>query len=93
MQGNLNITIPKEFSVEAAADFRLKINDYINDGVINFTFNFSDCEFIDSTGLGVMVSIYKKCAERNGILKLISLKPEVKKLFKLTRLDRVFDIE
>ena len=93
MQDSLNIDIPKDFSVEAAADFRLKINEYIENGVVDFIFNFSECTFIDSTGLGVLVSIYKKCAERNGKLKLLSLRPEVRKLFKLTRLDRVFEIE
>ena len=93
MQDSLNIDIPKDFSVEAAADFRLKINEYIENGVVDFIFNFSECTFIDSTGLGVLVSIYKMCAERNGKLKLLSLRPEVRNLFKLTRLDRVFEKE
>lgn len=93
MENNFNINIPKDFSVEVVADFRLKVNDLINSGIINFVFDFSDCEFIDSTGLGLIVSIYKKCVEKNGSLKLKSLKPEVEKLFRLTRLDRVFEIE
>ena len=93
MQGNLNISISKDFSVEAVADFRVKINEFIEEGTVNFVFDFSCCDFIDSTGLGAIVSIYKKCVERNGSLKLKSLKPEVKKLFKLTRLDKVFEIE
>lgn len=93
MQGNLNITIPDDFSVEAAAEFRLKINEYIENGVMDFTFDFSNCKFIDSTGLGVIVSIYKKCVDKNGSLKLKSLRPDVEKLFKLTRLDKVFEIE
>ena len=63
------------------------------DGKTDFIFDFSNCDFIDSTGLGALVSIYKKCVEKNGSLKLKSLKPEVDKLFKLTRLDKVFDIE
>lgn len=93
MKNSLNISIPKDFSVEAVADFRVNINKYIEDGTVNFIFDFSCCDFIDSTGLGAIVSIYKKCAERNGSLKLKSLNPEVEKLFKLTRLDRVFEIE
>ena len=83
MDNNLNIIIPKDFCVEEVADFR----------IVNFIFDFSSCSFIDSTGLGAIVSIYKKCVEKNGSLKLKSLGPEVKKLFQLTRLDRVFEIE
>ena len=36
--------------------------------------------------------IYKKCNEKGGSAKLKSLKPDVEKLFKLTRLDKVFEI-
>lgn len=93
MQDNLNISIPKDFCVEEVADFRVKINNLIDQGTVNFIFDFSNCTFIDSTGLGAIVSIYKKCAEKNGSIKLKSLKSEVEKLFKLTRLDRVFEIE
>lgn len=93
MQDYVRMDIPKDFTVESVADFRLKIRDYMYEGKINFVFNFSKCDFIDSTGLGALVSIYKKCVEKQGTLKLQHLKPEVNELFKLTRLDRVFDIE
>lgn len=73
MDNNLNIIIPKDFCVEEVADFRIKINNYIDEGKVNFIFDFSSCSFIDSTGLGAIVSIYKKCVEKNGSLKLKSL--------------------
>lgn len=86
------INIPKDFIVDEVATFRADINKLIDKGQKNFTFDFSDCDFIDSTGLGALVSIYKKCAEKSGSIKLKALKPEVEKLFKLTRLDKVFEI-
>ena len=92
MENNIIINIPKNFVVDEVATFRIKINKLIEEGKKNFIFNFSQCDFIDSTGLGALVSIYKKCAEKDGSVKLKSLKPEVEKLFKLTRLDKVFEI-
>jgi len=92
MKDNFIMDIPKDFVVDEVATFRIQINKLIEEGQKDFTFNFSKCEFIDSTGLGALVSIYKKCAEKGGSVKLKSLKPEVEKLFKLTRLDRVFEI-
>lgn len=93
MMGNNNtINIPKDFIVDEVAAFRVEINKLIEKGEKNFTFDFSKCDFIDSTGLGALVSIYKKCVEKGGNIKLKSLKPEVEKLFKLTRLDKVFEI-
>ena len=87
------INIAKNFTIDEVAKFRTKINQMIDNGEKDFTFNFSECDFIDSTGLGVLVAIYKKCAEHNGSIVLIGLNNEVAKLFKLTRLDRVFEIK
>jgi anti-sigma B factor antagonist len=92
MENNNTINIPKDFIVDEVATFRVEINKLIENGQKNFTFDFSQCNFIDSTGLGALVSIYKKCSEKGGNIKLKSLKPEVEKLFKLTRLDKVFEI-
>lgn len=89
----MTIDIPKEFSVEAVADFRIKINSLIESGTVSFIFDFSNCTFIDSTGLGALVSIYKRCLENSGDISLKSLNHDVEKLFKLTRLDRIFTIE
>lgn len=92
MENNVVINIPKDFVVDEVATFRTKINNLIEEGNKNFIFNFSECNFIDSTGLGALVSIYKKCAEKGGSIKLKTLNSEVEKLFKLTRLDKVFEI-
>lgn len=92
MLDNFIIDIPKDFVVDEVAALRTKINKLIEEGQKNFTFNFSQCDFIDSTGLGALVSIYKKCDEKGGSVNLKSLKPDVEKLFKLTRLDKVFEI-
>lgn len=92
MENNVTINIPKNFVVDEVAEFRIKTNSLIDEGSRNFIFNFSNCTFIDSTGLGALVSIYKKCAEKGGSIKLKALNSEVEKLFKLTRLDKVFEI-
>lgn len=87
------VTIPENFSVAEAAEFRKRLNELINKGEKDFDLDFSNCTFIDSTGLGVLVSIYKKSIEANGTFKLSSVNnPQVLKIFRLTRLDKVFDI-
>ena len=92
MENNIKMNISRNFIVDEVATFRIKINNLIEEGNKDFVFNFSECKFIDSTGLGALVSIYKKCVEKGGSIKLKTLKPEVEKLFKLTRLDKVFEI-
>ncbi|ASA22801.1 STAS domain-containing protein [Paenibacillus donghaensis] len=86
------ITMPEVFSVEEAGLFRENILEYFNDGTNRFLLDFSYCSFIDSTGLGVIVSTYKKCLESGGQIKLKALTPNVLKVFELTRLDHIFEI-
>ncbi|MCB2289379.1 STAS domain-containing protein [Clostridium sp. CS001] len=88
----LNILMPENFAVDEAADFREKVNTLISKGEKQFVLDFSKCTFIDSTGLGILVGIYKKCTELNGSLKLHSINAQVIKIFNLTRLDKVFQI-
>lgn len=88
-----NIIIPENFSVEEASEYRKKLNDLIENGEKDFKLDFSNCTFIDSTGLGVLVGVYKKCNELNGSFVVQSItNPQVLKIFKLTRLDKVFKI-
>ena len=88
----MNIEIPENFAVDEADEFREKLNYLLSNGEKNFVLNFSKCTFIDSTGLGVLVSIYKKCKAVNGTFELHSINQQVMKIFNLTRLDKVFDI-
>lgn len=88
----LNIDIPENFAVDEADELREKLNYLISKGEKNFVLNFSRCTFIDSTGLGVLVAIYKKCKSIDGSFKLYSINQQVMKIFNMTRLDKVFEI-
>lgn len=86
------ISIPNNFAVEEAAKFRTYINKQLENGQTTFILDFSECKFVDSTGLGVIVAGYKKCLEHGGNIKLRHLNEDVGKIFTLTRLDKVLDI-
>ena len=89
----ISLLIPENFAVDEASEFREKLMQLINKGEKYFKLDFSNCSFIDSTGLGVIVSIYKRCMELDGSFKLHSINnPQVMKIFRLTRLDKIFDI-
>ena len=54
--------------------------------------DLSAVHFIDSSGLGMLVACLRSAAKANGTLKITSLQESPKKLFEVTRLDRVFEI-
>lgn len=88
----LVISIPPMFSVEEASRFREEVREHIQNGQVRFMLDFSGCSFIDSTGLGVIVSSYKKCVEQGGSIRLKAMNANVFKIFELTRLNNVFEI-
>ena len=54
--------------------------------------DMSEVEFIDSSGLGVILSCYRHLNSANGDLKLCCLNEQVQTLFELVRMHRIFDI-
>ena len=54
--------------------------------------DFSRTGYIDSSGLGALVSISKKVRESNGELRLAGLNEDLRSLFELTKLDTLFTI-
>lgn len=54
--------------------------------------DMSDVTFIDSSALGLVVSIFRRTQEAKGNMALFGLKPQVTAIFELTRLHRTFDI-
>lgn len=54
--------------------------------------DFTDTAYIDSSGLGVLVSLSKKVREKGGELRLSNLNEDVRTLFELTKLDTLFQI-
>jgi len=55
--------------------------------------DFSQVNFIDSTGLGILVSIHKRSIEQGVQLILKNISPMVYDVFEITMLDEVFTIE
>jgi anti-sigma B factor antagonist len=60
--------------------------------VPNFVLNFENVKFLSSAVLGLLIRISKKVYQRNGQLKLCCINTKILEIFKITRLDRVFDI-
>ena len=55
-------------------------------------FNMEKLNFVDSSGLGALLSCLRKINEKNGELKLFGMSKSVRALFELVRMHRIFDI-
>ncbi len=64
----------------------------LGEGDTDFIIDFAKSGYIDSAGLGVLVSLSKRIREENGRLKLAGLNQDLRTLFELTKLDTLFQI-
>lgn len=58
----------------------------------DFIFKCDHLEYIDSTGLGVLISFYKNVKANDKNVYFDNLKPSILKIFSLTGLDKIFSI-
>ena len=54
--------------------------------------DMSNITFLDSSGLGALVAIWRRLSSREGEIKLCSIPPSVRTVFEITRMHRVFEI-
>jgi len=59
---------------------------------ISLILDFCNVRFLSSAVLGLLIRISKKVYERDGQLKLCSINPNIYKIFKITRLTKIFDM-
>jgi len=75
-----------------SGDLKNQMLSLFEDGKNQLLIDLKDVRFVDSSGLGALVSGFKNASAHNGNLKLCNLQPQVKSMFELTRLHRVFEI-
>jgi anti-anti-sigma factor len=76
----------------AAPGFLARPTGVIAEGKTRFVVDLAEVPFIDSTGLGALISGLKAARRVEGDLRLAAPSPHVRKLLRLTTLDRVFTI-
>lgn len=77
---------------EESAALRNVITDLLNSGQKKILLNLGDVNYIDSSGLGQLVSTFTTVRRQNGELKLFNLNNKVHDVLQITKLYTVFDI-
>ena len=64
----------------------------VADGIRNFVLNLGEVTYIDSSGLGELVSLFTTVRNKQGDVKLLNLTAKAKDLLQMTKLLTVFDV-
>jgi anti-sigma B factor antagonist len=86
------IDVEGQLIVGNRQELKQKVLEELEGGARKFLIDFSGTGYIDSSGLGVLVSLSKKIREQGGELRLANLNEDLRTLFELTKLDTLFHI-
>lgn len=76
---------------EGNVEIRNKVRDLLESGNKNILLNLGDVSYVDSSGIGELVSCYTRVSNQGGQLKLLNLTKKLQELLAITKLLTVFD--
>jgi anti-sigma B factor antagonist len=88
------IKISGDIDAYHSATFKQKVMEHIENTEKKYlVLDMSDVAYIDSAGLGSIVSLIKESKKAEKEIVLVSLKKQIKKIFEMTKLDKIIRIE
>jgi anti-sigma B factor antagonist len=86
------LAVKGEVDVYTAPRLREKLVELVTQGKHRIVVNLEGVEFLDSTGLGVLVGGLKRVRAHEGSLRLVCTQERILKIFRITGLTKVFPI-
>lgn len=87
------ISLKGEIDLDTAEQFRSELKKVTEQKIMDIVIDMSQLDYIDSSGLGILIGTLKKLKTQNKDIYLNSLKDNVKKVFTITGLDKIFLME
>jgi anti-sigma B factor antagonist len=91
--GVVIVTVKDTYNQKVAMNVERETNEFLDMGEKQFTFDFSNLEYMDSTGLGKLIELKEKLKEINGELVIKNLYGYCLELFKMNMLDKEFILQ
>ena len=86
------VAVAGDIDAQSVIQLDNHLNELVSKGEHDFVIDLSAVPFMDSSGLATLVKLFKRIRIGHGNVRLAGLRPEILKIFQITRLDRVFDI-
>jgi len=90
--GRTVVEVGGEIDVYTAPVLRERLNDLVGEGHHHLVVDMERVDFLDSTGLGVLVGGLKRVRSNDGSLHLVCTQEKILKVFRITGLTKVFPI-
>lgn len=90
--GHAVLILQGEVDLGTAPRFRERLVELVNEGERQVVVDLGQVDFLDSTGLGVLVGGLKRLRSHDGDLRVVCTSPRILRVFEVTGLDQVFSI-
>ena len=87
------MSIDGEMDINTYKKVKDKLNKIIDEESIDIELDFENLSYIDSTGIGVLIGILKKLNKKEQSLVIKNAKDNIKRLFNITGLDKIFILQ
>ncbi len=93
IEGKNTIFTPSgDLTASSVPDLRAELKRLIAEGAREFVFDLCQVEMVDSTGIGLLVSLHNSLIRLEGRLSVVNASPNLLELFKAFRLDKHFSV-
>lgn len=86
------VAVSGNLEAASATELGLRLDGLLAAGHQRFVIDLAGLRFMDSSGIAVLVRLFKRVRIGHGDVRLAGAQPPVEKIFRLVRLDRVFDL-
>lgn len=88
-----NVSIEGELDVSSADKLKDQLHKIVDEKMLDVKIDLTNLEYIDSTGLGVIIGVLKKLRVNEKEIYILNPRSNVKKIFTITGLDKIFKME
>ena len=92
-KGCWDVMLSGEVDIFNSTELKTKLTEVLSQKAAPLHLHCQRLEFIDSTALGALVGVMKTVKSNGREMHLVSVKPNIMKLFRITNLDKVFIME
>ena len=86
------IDVPNRLTIDTADELKKQLKNLVDDGIVQVVVNLAETDYMDSSGLGAIVSKIAVTRSKNGDVRLAAVQKYIDYLLDLTHLNKVLQI-